>query len=126
MGGPGFFGLRLGAEWLVVAIWGAGDWMTAQARCVQDMAYEDYGRPRPWLVDDDTELSAHVVGQRVRSIDVQRHSLRIVLANAFDFTIEEAPDRRPLFEGNKQPRRFNDDDDLRRAVFLAPTAEVWV
>src|SRR5208337_1947994 len=123
MGGPGFFGLRLGSEWLVNAIWGAGEWITAQGRCLADSFHQNYGRPSPWL-SSDGELDTHMVGQKVRSIDVQRHSVRIVLENEFDLTIEESPDGRPLLEGVKKPRRFTDDDDLRRAVFLAPTIEI--
>jgi hypothetical protein len=72
------------------------------------------------------ELSAQLVGQRVRSIDVRRHSLRIVFENRVDLTIEETSDNRPLFEGTKEPRQFTNADDLRRAVFLAPTIEIWV
>jgi hypothetical protein len=130
MGGPGFFGLRLGSEWLVIALWGAGDWMVSQGRCVQDSFYDNYGRPRPWIVnwptDESDELSAQLVGERVSSIDVRLHSLRIVFENELDLTIEETSERRPLFEGIKQTRQFNHDDDLRRAVFLAPTIEIWV
>lgn len=130
MGGPGFFGLRFSSEWLVIALWGASEWMTAEGRCVGDPFHDDHGRPRPWLADWDTdqpdELSAHLVGQKVKSIDVQRHSLKIILANQFDLTIEEGADRRPVFQGNKQPRKFTDTDDLQKAVFLSPTTEIWV
>src|SRR5215471_367815 len=133
MGGAGFFGLRLGSEWLVIAVCGAGEWMVSQGRCVEDSFHDNYGRPRPWiadwLADESDELSAQLIGQRVRSIDVRRHSLRIVFKNEVDLTIEETSDHRPLFEGidgTKKPRQFTDDDDLRRAVFLAPTIEIWV
>jgi len=40
MGGPGFFGLCLGDEWLVVAIWGAAEWMLFADRLVADSFYE--------------------------------------------------------------------------------------
>jgi len=125
MGGPGFFGLRLDSEWLVIAIWGAAEWMTAQGRCLGDTFHQKYGRTSPWLAGDG-ELDKHVAGQRIRSIEVQRHSLCIVLDNAFDLTIEESSSHRPLLEGVKKPRTFAEHDDLRRAVFLAPTAEIWV
>jgi hypothetical protein len=124
MGGPGFFGLRLGLEWLVIAVWGAGEWMVSQGRCVEDSFHDN--RPRPWLAGESDELSVELVGQRIRSINVRRHSLRIVFENEVDLTIEETSDHRPLFEGTKEPRQFTDDDDLRRAVFLAPTIEIWV
>src|SRR5215475_8737383 len=50
-GGPGFFGLRLGSEWLVIAVSGAGEWMVSQGRCVEDSFHDNYGRPRPWIAD---------------------------------------------------------------------------
>ena len=143
-GGPGFFGLRLGSEWLVIAVSGAGEWMVSQGRCVGDSFHDNYGRPRPWIADwlaapqigavrtpqespgESDELSAQLVGQRIRSIDVRRHSLRIVFENEVDLTIEETSDHRPLFEGKKIARQFADDDDLRSAVFLAPIIEIWV
>ena len=130
MGGPGFFGLRFGSEWLVIAIWGASDWLSAHGRSVGDPYHLEYGRPRPWLADwsadQPDELSQHIVGQKIRDFDVRKHALRITLENGFDLTIEETSDRRPLFQGSRQPRQFAVDDDLRRAVFIAPTAEIWV
>jgi hypothetical protein len=130
MGGPGFFGLRLGSEWLVIAIWGAAEWMSARGRQVGDPFHSDYGRDRPWLADWDRacpdELSVHLVGQSIVSVSIERHALKILFENGFDLTIDESPDRRPIFQGNGEPRRFKDNDDLRRAVFLAPTVEIWV
>jgi hypothetical protein len=41
-------------------------------------------------------------------------------------SITESPESRPILEGNKKPRSFERSDDLRRAVFLSPTAEIWV
>jgi hypothetical protein len=129
MGGPGFFGLRFGDPWLVIAVGSAADWMIARGRCVGDSFYDGYDRPRPWMHDGDgrgDELSKHTVGQTVRRFEVQRHSLLIEFENGFDLTIDEAPDRRPVFEGTKMPRAFSPEDDLRRAVFFSPTAEIWV
>src|SRR5262244_1207147 len=107
-GGPGFFGLRLGSEWLVIAVSGAGEWMVSQGRCVEDSFHDNYGRPRPWiadwLADESDERSDQLVGQRIRSIDVRHHSLRIVFENEVDLTIEETSDHRPLFEGTHEPR----------------------
>lgn len=130
MGGPGFFGLRLGREWLVVAVWGASDWMTARGRHVGDSFHENYGRPRPWLADsiseNPDELSPHLLGRTISSIEVEKHSMRIEFDNGFDLTIAKAPDERPIFEGSREARRFADNEDLRRAVFLAPSTEIWV
>lgn len=129
MGGPGFFGLRISNNWLVVALWDAGSWMTAQGRCVQDIFYEDYDRPKPWFEDVDPlvdPLSDRVVGQRIHSVDIQRTSLEIIFADGFDLTISDDPSTRPIMQGSKQPKEFSEEDDLRRAVFLSPTTELWV
>jgi hypothetical protein len=123
MGGPGFFGLRLGAEWLVIAVWGAAEWMAARERCLEDIDHQEYGRPSPCLPSDG-ELEKHVAGQKIRSIEVRRASLCIILDNEFDLTIEESPDRRPM-QGSAK-KKFTEDDDLRKAVFFAPTTEIWV
>lgn len=126
MGGPGFVGLRLGNEWLVISIWGAAEWMMSQGRCIEDTFHEAHARPTPWLPNDKDDFERQVVGRCIRSIDVQQHSLCIVLENGFDLTIEESSERRPQLEGAKKPREFALDDDLRKAVFLAPTNEIWV
>ncbi|WP_152618547.1 hypothetical protein [Leisingera sp. ANG-Vp] len=126
MGGPGFFGLRLGEEWLVVAIWGAGEWMVADGILIQDPFFEDYGRPQPWITGDVDNLSPNLVGSKITSLELHQRSMRISFSNGMSFAIDEAAENRPIFEGNKKPREFLADDDLREAVFLAPTTEIWV
>jgi hypothetical protein len=126
MGGPGFLGLRLGHEWLVVALWGAAEWTHVNGRLVQDVFSAKYGRPPAWIHDGVDELSPRLVGATVSSLRVLQHSLEIVFSTGDLLRIEETPDKRPILEGSKEPRAFSDEDDLRRAVFLAPTAEIWV
>lgn len=126
MGGPGFFGLRLGAEWLVVAIWGAAEWVHANDLLVADGFHDDYGRPTPWLSEDSDRLSECMVGERIISIEIERHRFKLVLSNDLELKIEEYAARRPILEGTKEPRAFSSDDDLRRVIFLSPTAEIWV
>lgn len=128
MGGPGFFGLRLDGEWLVVALWGAAEWMTAYGRAVGDFFYLANGRPKPWLADDATrtQFSEQLIGRHVVDIAIHQHSLKLLFANGFDLTIEESAERRPIFQGSRTPRAFAAEDDLRRAVFLSPTTELWV
>lgn len=123
MGGPGFFGLRLGGEWLVVSVWGAGDWMKFADLRVEDHFWEDDGRPAPWGLSD---LKDAVAGQRIKEVNVERTSLRITLDGGESFEIDEDPSSRPVFAGNGEARVFSDEDDLRKAVFLSPTAEIWV
>jgi hypothetical protein len=126
MGGIGFFGLRLGSEWLIIAIGAAGAWIHADGRLVEDYFYIDCGRPKPWIVDDADELSEALVGHHIGSIDVRRHSLRLAIDGAPTLVIEESADTRPKGAWKNESRAFGPEDDLRRAVFLAPTCEIWV
>jgi len=126
MGGPGFFGLRLGAEWLVISVWGAAEWMTIVGRNVQDTFYDDYGREPPLMTDTCDELSPLIVGQEITAISVEKQSFVMEFANETKLQITESSDNRPLLQGTKEPRKFADDDDLRKAVFLSPTIELWV
>lgn len=126
MGGPGFFGIRLGKEWLTIAIWGAGEWITVDSLLIQDMFFGRYGRPEPWISEKGDRLSAALVGSTITAIDVKPRSLIISFSNGMSMSINEAPDYRPIFEGSKQPRRFVDGDDLRDVVFLSPTTEIWI
>ncbi|WP_282048412.1 hypothetical protein [Sulfitobacter mediterraneus] len=126
MGGPGFFGLRLGDEWLVFAIWSASEWITVDGLLIQDHFFEDYERPRPWITGEADNLSPLLLGSVVTSLELNQRSMRMSFSNGMSLTIDEAPENRPVFQGNKRPREFLEDDDLRKAVFLAPTAEIWV
>jgi hypothetical protein len=126
MGGPGFFGLRLGDRWLVVAVWGAAAWMRADSRMIEDSFHQDNKRPAPWISDQGDELSCVVVGRTIASIEVAKHSLRIALNGGPDLVIDESPQARPRFGGSGKLRTFAGDEDLRRALFLFPTDEIWV
>ncbi len=126
MGGPGFFGLRLDGEWLIIALWGAAEWMRAEGRAIGDIYHDLYDRPRPWVSDTYDDLSPAIVGRRISGIEVGKQSLRIGVDGGPELIIEESAESRPVFEGTKAPRIFTEEDDLRRAVFLAPTDELWV
>lgn len=128
MGGPGFFAVQLGQHWLVIALWGAAAWMTSQGRLIEDLFHQDAGRPLPWIDPDtgDNLLRERVIGHAIETIDIARDALRMGLTGGYDLTIAADPATRPVFAGNKQPRAFAPDDDLRRAVFLSPTIELWV
>lgn len=126
MGGPGFFGFRLDTQWLVVAIWGAGDWMFADDRLVTDAFHEERGRPVPWIGEHGDELSPKVVGTTIRSLRVERWSFELVTGDGVRFAITESAEGRPILEGSKEPRAFTEEDDLRKVVFLSPTDEIWV
>jgi hypothetical protein len=66
-----------------------------------------------------------LVGQFITSFEVGKHSLAVGIGGR-TLSISQSPEGRPLLEGNKQPRSFEEADDLTRAVFLSPTAEIWV
>jgi hypothetical protein len=129
MGGPGFLGLRLGGgsteEWLVVAVWGAGAWATCEGRLVEDFHFDVAGRSPPWVGDDGNLLDEHLKGKRIESVDIGRTSMRIGISDGYDLTIAEDASTRPVLAGNGKPRAFSAEDDLRRAVFLSPTTELW-
>jgi hypothetical protein len=132
MGGPGFFGLNLrtekpGEEWLLIALWGAASWMTCQGRLVEDLHFDTAGRPQPWMSDTVgiDALEMVLLGQRIESLTVTPRAMRIDISRKLDLTIAEDARDRPVFAGNGEPRAFGPDDDLRRAVFLSPTVELW-
>lgn len=126
MGGPGFFGLRFGEEWLVISIWGASDWILVDGRLVRDHFYERDGRSTPWIHKKDDRLTPYLLGTTITILEIQKHRLTICFSNGAVLEIDDTPERRPIFEGAKQPRMFRRTDDLRDAVFLSPTAEIWV
>lgn len=126
MGGPGFFALRLDAGWLVVALWGAMDWMTAEGRLLSDMFHADAGRSLPWVSEQGDWLAPRLEGRRLATLEIGRQTLRIALDDGFDIRIEEDPAGRPAFAGNGEPRAFAPEDDLRASVFVSPTTELWI
>lgn len=130
MGGAGFFGLRFGSEWLVIALWGAAQWMHAGGRLIADYHYETHGRAEPWLIEGPSDsvcgLDDHLIGKTVQSIAVEPHAFFLEVENRFALAIEQDPAKRPHFPGTKEPRKFSRGDDLREAIFWAPTTEIWI
>ncbi|MEL6233457.1 MAG: hypothetical protein AAFR46_03530 [Pseudomonadota bacterium] len=126
MGGPGFFELDLGGDWLVIAISGAGDWIHVDGRLVTDMFHADRRRPAPWIDGARDELSPVLTGAEITSLTLGRDWLRLTTHRGTLLEIAQAPETRPRYEGSKQLRRLLPQDDLRRAVFLSPTPELWI
>jgi len=126
MGGPGFVGFNLKDEWLVVAVWGAAEWMRLDGRLLQDIFSEKYGRDPGWNSEPEEVWQNLFTGRRFAEFSVERTSLRARLDDGRPLLISDDPNDRPLLEGNGNPREIGADDDLRRVVFLAPTAEIWV
>lgn len=125
MGTPAFFGLRLGTDWLVVAIWGASAWIVAEDRHIWNSHYLRNGSPRPWVCDDD-EFSARVIGHTIATVEVLKTSMELVLDDGFVIRIDADPATRPVHAGSLELRAFKPDDDLRKSVFLCPTDDLWV
>jgi hypothetical protein len=129
MGGPGFFGLSFGDEWLVVAVWGAASWMIAENRFILDYRHLEHARPEPWIVEPDLEhnsLATRIIRNTISGIHVDAKSLRIEFVDGFCLEIDPDPSKRPEWEGTGQLKLFAEEDDLRRAVFLCPTHEIWI
>lgn len=126
-GGPGFYGLRLGEDWLVIALWGAASWIRADDRLIEDMFWSDRGRTKPWVLEGEGDhLAPRIVGRTIADVYIERDTLRLALDDGFALYIESDPATRPRFEGDGSLRVFADGDDLRRAVFLSPTDELWI
>lgn len=126
MGGPGFFGIRLGEQWLIVSIWGAGEWLNLGGRRVMDSYHERHGTPVPWISTKGDELSPLLVGRKITSLSITKTTMALGFSDDVFLRIEDESTSRPIFEGTKQERAFEVADDLRSAVFLSPTPEIWV
>lgn len=126
MGGPGFLGFRLGSEWLIFAIWGAGDWFRLNGRLLTDMFWEKRGRPIPWEEDANVDFGNLFVRRHFTELDVERDSITATLDNGQVLKLSPDASDRPYFEGSGEPRLVEAEDDLRTLVFIAPTLELWV
>ncbi|WGW05223.1 hypothetical protein [Tropicibacter oceani] len=128
MGGYGFFGLLLDSgEWLIVALDGAATWIELDGRILEDPFHEGQGAKGPWIVAaDDAAALARISGARIVSLDIKAKSLDMLLDNGARFCISDNPDRRPILAGSRKKRAFLQGDDLRDAVFLSPSGEIFV
>lgn len=125
MGGVGILGLQLDDQWLIICLDGAGNWVEYENRMIEDYFYEDYDRGKPWVTDDADEISGKLAGSTIVDFDVQKHSMAIQLDTGSSILIHPDASRRPLFEGTKRERVFLDTDDLRHAITLSPTGELY-
>lgn len=131
-GGPGFIGFKLKAtdkypeEWLILCIWGAGDWLTVNGRWldahidqhqIQRPLFAGWGGKNSW-----DELKPLVVDQPIKEFDVQKRSMRFRIGGAA-FSLSEDSSERPPYPACG-PREVGKDDDLRAAWILSPVP--WV
>lgn len=125
MSGCGFFGLRLETEWLVVPIHGAGAWIKVNDRIVEDYSPKGSNNQPPWITEQRDELSPKLVGAEISGYKVDQHSLCITFVGGMIMKIDENPETRPIFPGTGELRSFLNEDDLRKAICLSPSDEIW-
>lgn len=126
MGGPGFLGFRFDDEWLIVAVWGAGEWFRLDGRLLFDAYWESHDRPAPWSEEGDEVFTSLFVGRCLSKLTIQRDSLTGVLDDGRFLSLAADPADRPLFEANGEFRVVEADEDLRGSGFLAPACEIWI
>lgn len=135
MGGPGFLGLLLDthgdgpSEWLILTLWGAGDWVSANGRWIT-ANLEQYAQQRPWTSyygGDNRwdELSPLIVGKRIQKFDVREREFEMVVGDV-RFTLVEDASTRPIFAGSREPRILEPGTDLRQGWILARTPAVRI
>ena len=139
MGGPGFFGLYLAeseaypAEWLVLTLWGAGEWVLLDGRWahanpnqyeVQRPLRSDYAGMEGW-----DEISGRLVGATVRDVVMSDNASAITLEQGEDAHILEVPEdtsRLPRYGGTLEKRKWHPHESHLDAWVISPTAELWV
>lgn len=126
MGGPGFVGFDLNGAWLIIAIWGAGDWIRLDGRLLTDAFSSKHGREPGWTSESEEVWRRLFTGRRFVDFKVERTSLEARLDDGRVLSISDDAADRPPYEGNGKAREIGPDDDLRRVVFLAPTPEISV
>lgn len=126
MGGPGFLGFCFGKDWMIVAIWGAASWFRFDGRMLVDRSAEKQGRPEPWITNKAPSDGSPFKGLMIAKIEVQRDSMTATFNDGRLLRISPDAMDRPNHEGSGEARRFDPDDDLRKIVFLSPTASIFI
>lgn len=131
-GGPGFIGFELEAdsvnpkEWLILCLWGAGQWLTVNGRWLEAHPIQ-YNIQNPMMSNFPNakwdEFSPLVVGLFVDWFDVGKKSCEINIGNAH-IVLSQNPNDRPFYTGIGKSRRLSKSDDLRKAWIIASAP--WV
>lgn len=139
MGGPGFFGLYLAeteeysAEWFVLTLWGAGEWLLLDGRWahahpnqyeVQRPLRSNYAGMEGW-----DEISDKLVGATIRDAAISDSGSVITLEQGKDVYILEVPEdtsRLPRYGGTLEQRKWHAHESQLDAWVISPTAELWV
>lgn len=138
MGGPGFFGLRLAEseeypeEWLVLRLWGAGNWLLMDGQWVEahpnqyqirEPLYSNFGAGEEW-----DRMAERVVGAQISEVQIaQDHSVIVLALGMEKYTLEIPQDtsRLPLYGGTMEPRVWNAYEDQRDAWIISH-GDLWV
>ncbi len=132
MGGPGFFGFKLGKtdehpeEWLIMTLWGANQWLEVNGRWLAAKE-ERHDVQLPLTHGNDwDELSPIIIGEPVRRFESFKTKSKLVVGE-ITLLIHEDPHRRP---GGKD-RDHNlilhslyPNDDLRKAWVVSNVS--WI
>jgi hypothetical protein len=137
MGGPGFFGLELVAkgryprEWLVLTLWGAGEWLLLDVEWVEAHPnqynirrplYSNFGGAEDW---DD--LAGKVAGAEIIEAEITDFSSNLVLLHGAEQHILELPQdttRLPVWGGSLEPKRWNPAESHLDAWVLSRRGEL--
>jgi hypothetical protein len=139
MGGPGFFGLHLTpagdypAEWLLLTLWGAGEWLLLDGVWVEAHPNQ-YVKQRPLYSNfggEDTwdQVSGKVIRARITSFEVADRTSRIVLAKGNSEHVLEIPEDTsllPLYGGNLEPHIWFPGESQLDAWVISETGELQV
>lgn len=138
MGGPGFFGLHLEAtddypaEWLMLCLWGACDWLTINGRWLScGDGQRDQQRPMTSSYTDDKwdEFGPLVLNGYIAEFLVGKDTTRLQVTGNPDTIIrlDQDPSLRPILQGSKEPRIVLPTDDLRKGAWkLVNTVSVEI
>ena len=119
MGGAGFVGFDLGGDWLMIALWQASLWIRVDGEVLFDMLYSldgSFFRPR-------VDVGSVFVGDQFTHVSVERRRVVARLATGRELLIADDPPIPRYMSG--AVRKFGESDDLRRAVFLSPSPDLW-
>ena len=105
MGGPGFLGFRIGDDWMIVAIWGAGHWFRLDGRLLTDMFWERHERSMPWQAVPNVDFQNLFVGRRFTALEVTRESVTARFDNGQVLTLSPDPGDRPPHRGKRRTKR---------------------
>lgn len=141
MGGPGFFGIDLhnhkqdGKRYsLVYAVWGAGEYTLLDDRLIE--CYPDYyPQHKPWVSNfggDESwdDLSETIVGSRIKSVDIQKEHVTLILTdNKKDMKLEfvnNDPRLMPMGSGAARHEAFTEGDISDYLIFQEEGATLYV